>query len=74
MYSAHVLWGIAQVLLLPNLIAGPLALIVIFAVIALRVPREERAMIVEFGDAYRQYMERTGRILPKGIVASDPPH
>ena len=65
MYAAHVMWGIAQALLLPNLIAGPLALVLIFAVIGLRVPREERAMIEQFGDEYRRYMHRTGRILPK---------
>ena len=65
MYAAHVLWGIAQTLLISNLIAGPLALILIFAVLGLRVPREERAMGEQFGEAYRRYMERTGRILPK---------
>jgi protein-S-isoprenylcysteine O-methyltransferase Ste14 len=65
MYAAHVLWGIAQALLLPNLIAGPLALVLMFAVVAVRVPREERAMIEEFGDEYRRYMDRRGRILPK---------
>jgi protein-S-isoprenylcysteine O-methyltransferase Ste14 len=65
MYTAHVLWGIAQALLLPNLVAGPLALILVIFLLALRVPREERAMIEEFGDEYRLYMERTGRILPK---------
>lgn len=65
MYSAHVLWGIAQILLLPNLIAGPLALVLIFAVIGLRVPREEQAMLEEFGDDYRRYIKTTGRILPK---------
>ena len=65
MYSAHVLWGIAQILLLPNLIAGPLALALIFAVICLRIPREEQAMLEEFGDEYRRYIKTTGRILPK---------
>ena len=65
MYAAHVLWGIAQALLLPNLIAGPLALLLILSTIALRMPREERAMIEQFGDQYRRYMKRTGRILPK---------
>ncbi len=65
MYTAHVLWGIAQTLLLPNLIAGPLALVLIFAVIGLRVPREEQAMLEEFGDDYRRYIKTTGRILPK---------
>ncbi len=64
MYTAHVLWGVAQALLLPNLVAGPLALVLIFVVIALRVPREERAMIREFGDEYRRYVKITGRILP----------
>jgi protein-S-isoprenylcysteine O-methyltransferase Ste14 len=65
MYSAHVLWGIAQSLLLPNLIAGPLALVLNFAVICIRVPREERALLEEFGDEYRRYIKTTGRILPK---------
>ncbi len=65
MYAAHVLWGIAQALLLPNLIAGPLALVLIFSVNGLRIPREERALLEQFGDEYRRYMDRTGRILPK---------
>jgi protein-S-isoprenylcysteine O-methyltransferase Ste14 len=65
MYAAHVLWGMAQALLLPNLIAGPLALVLMFAVIGLRIPREEKAMLEEFGDDYNQYMKRTGRIFPK---------
>ena len=65
MYAAHVLWGIAQALLLPNLIAGPLALVLIFAVIGLRVPREEQAMLEEFGDDYRRYMKTAGCICPK---------
>ena len=65
MYAAHVLWGIAQALLLPNLIAGPLALVLLLVVLALRVPREEQAMLEEFGDDYRKYMKTTGRILPR---------
>ena len=68
MYSAHVLWGISQTLLLPNLIAGPLALMLILVVIGLRVPREEQAMLQEFGDDYRRYMKTTGRIFPKLMV------
>jgi protein-S-isoprenylcysteine O-methyltransferase Ste14 len=65
MYSAHMLWGVAQALLLTNYIAGPLALVLMLAVIVLRVPREEQAMIEEFGDEYRKYMQKTGRIFPK---------
>ena len=41
MYSAHVLWGIAQALLFPNFIAGPLALLAMLALLGLRVPQEE---------------------------------
>ncbi len=65
MYAAHVLWGIAQALLLPNLIAGPVALILVMAVIVQRIPREEQAMIEQFGRQYRRYMKRTGRLMPK---------
>ena len=64
-------WGVAQTLLLPNFIAGTLALILMVLVIAVRVPREEQAMIEKFGDAYRQYMARTGCIWPKWKVDAD---
>jgi len=40
-------------------------LVLIFAVINLRVPRDEQALLEEFGDEYRQYFKSTGRILPK---------
>jgi protein-S-isoprenylcysteine O-methyltransferase Ste14 len=31
----------------------------------LRVPREERMMLDEFGPEYAAYMQRTGRFLPR---------
>ncbi len=65
MYAAHLIWGVAQSVLLPNFAAGLSALILILPVILLRIRREERAMLGHFGDAYRQYMVRTGRLLPK---------
>ena len=65
MYSAHVVWGIAQALLLPNLLAGPLALVLMIPLLALRIPREERALTDEFGDVYRSYMEGTPRLAPR---------
>jgi protein-S-isoprenylcysteine O-methyltransferase Ste14 len=65
MYAAHLLWGIAQVFLLQNWIAG-FSMLVTFLPEYLYRPRvEERMMIEHFGDEYRQYMERTGRYLPK---------
>ncbi len=30
----------------------------------LRIPREEKMMLEQFGDEYREYMKRTGRLLP----------
>jgi protein-S-isoprenylcysteine O-methyltransferase Ste14 len=65
MYTAHLLWGVAQLLLFPNLIVGPLALLAMLALLGMRVPREERAMLRQFGDDYGQYMGVTGCFLPK---------
>lgn len=64
MYTAHLVWGVAQILLIPNLVGGALALPLILLVLLFRIPREERAMIAEFGDAYRAYMAQTGRVFP----------
>jgi protein-S-isoprenylcysteine O-methyltransferase Ste14 len=33
--------------------------------IVLRIPKEEANLLARFGDAYRGYMERTGRFLPR---------
>jgi len=64
MYSAFWLWAIAQALLLPNWVAG-LAGLVGFGVLFFgRVASEERMMLETFGDSYRSYMARTGRVFP----------
>ena len=64
MYSAFWLWAIAQALLLPNWIAGFAGLAGFGILFFGRVAREERMMLETFGDSYRAYMARTGRILP----------
>lgn len=64
MYSAFWLWALAQVLLLPNWIAGPAGLVGFGTLFFLRVGREEALMAETFGDEYRRYMARTSRILP----------
>jgi protein-S-isoprenylcysteine O-methyltransferase Ste14 len=64
MYSAFWLWALAQVLLLPNWIAGPAGLVGFGTLFFLRVGREEALMAETFGDEYRRYMARTARILP----------
>lgn len=40
-------------------------LIVSIVDLALRIPKEEEMLIEEFGDEYKAYMQRTGRLLPK---------
>ncbi len=64
MYSSFFLSAVAQLLLLPNWIAGPVGLVGIGLLFAFRVGREEQLMIETFGDDYRAYMRRTARIVP----------
>jgi protein-S-isoprenylcysteine O-methyltransferase Ste14 len=65
MYAAHLLWGLSQVLLLQNWIAGFAMLVFFLPLYLVRVPREERMMLEHFGDGYRTYMSRTGRVFPR---------
>ena len=65
MYTAHLIWGVAQLLIFPNFIAGPSALIMFYIIIRLRIPREEKALMEQFGDDYKRYVLRTGCIFPR---------
>ena len=65
MYASEWLWGIAQVLLLQNWVAGWAGLALFAPLYVLRVPREERMMLDQFGEEYRAYMDRTGRVVPR---------
>jgi len=65
MYAAHGLWGIAQALLLHNWIAGPAFLAAFLPIYLLRVAPEEQMMLEHFGEEYRLYMNRTGRVIPR---------
>ncbi|MBG88852.1 MAG: protein-S-isoprenylcysteine methyltransferase [Verrucomicrobiales bacterium] len=65
MYTSIWLWAIGQGLTLENWLAG-WAVVPAFALMYfLRLPREEAMMCEKFGDQYREYMKRTGRLLPK---------
>ena len=75
MYASFLLMAVAQVLLLPNWIAGFSALVAVALLCIVRVPREESMMCEFFGDEYRHYMRRTGRVVPRAFprrVACEP--
>jgi len=65
MYAAHLLWAIAQGLLLENWLAGWAFLVISVPFYLLRMPKEEKMMLEQFGQEYRQYISRTGRIIPR---------
>ncbi|MFQ5812323.1 MAG: protein-S-isoprenylcysteine O-methyltransferase [Anaerolineae bacterium] len=64
MYASYWLWGIAQALLIQNWIAGLPGLVLLLPWYLLRVPREEQMMLEHFGEEYRLYINRTGRVIP----------
>lgn len=65
MYTAGFLWGLAQPLLIPNLVAGPAALAAITLLTAFRLPREEAMLRETFGDSYEAWRSRTGALWPR---------
>jgi protein-S-isoprenylcysteine O-methyltransferase Ste14 len=65
MYTAFWLWAVAQALLLPNIAAGFAGMIGFGILYFGRVSREEHMMTETFGDEYREYMGRTGRLIPR---------
>lgn len=65
MYAAHIVWAIAQIMMLHNWIAGFSFIIPMCIHYLIRSKREERLLLIHFGDDYREYMLRTGSIIPK---------
>jgi protein-S-isoprenylcysteine O-methyltransferase Ste14 len=65
MYASIFLFGLAQGLMLSNWLAGWAGVITFAPLYLVRTPKEERMMMEHFGDRYRQYMEKTGRLWPR---------
>ena len=66
MYAGFFIWAFAQPLLVQNWVAGFGMLVVFVPMFLYRAPREERLMLEQFGNEFREYAKRTGRIIPKG--------
>jgi protein-S-isoprenylcysteine O-methyltransferase Ste14 len=64
MYTSFMLMGLGQAFLLSNWVAGLAGLIGFAILFFLRVDKEERMMLENFGPQYQAYMERTKRIIP----------
>jgi protein-S-isoprenylcysteine O-methyltransferase Ste14 len=64
MYASFLLWSVGQILLLPNWITGVAAIFGFCVVYFCRIQREERLMIDQFGNQYREYMSHTKRLVP----------
>ena len=65
MYASQWILAIAQPLLLQNWLVGFANLIIFVPFYFLRVQAEEKMMQDSFGDQYREYMKKTGAVLPK---------
>jgi protein-S-isoprenylcysteine O-methyltransferase Ste14 len=68
MYTAHLFWAIAQGLLLSNWLAGWVFLVLSVPLYVVRIPKEEKMMLKQFGEEYSAYKSRTGRLIPPIIV------
>ena len=64
MYSSFFLLALAQLLLLPNWLAGGAGFVGISLLYAFRVRQEERMMLAHFGADYRACMANTTRLIP----------
>lgn len=64
LYSMGMLSYLGFAMLSANWVIAVLS-IAVFVVLNIRLPQEEASLIEKFGDEYRQYMQRTGRFLPK---------
>jgi protein-S-isoprenylcysteine O-methyltransferase Ste14 len=65
MYAAHYLWAIANVMMLPNWLAGYAFLVASVIQYATRIKAEEQMMIEQFGEQYESYIKKTKQLIPR---------
>jgi protein-S-isoprenylcysteine O-methyltransferase Ste14 len=64
-YTAYVLNYLGGGLLAASWVIIIIPTTFFLLMISLRMPEEEAAMVQQFGEPYEEYMQRTGRLLPK---------
>lgn len=64
LYTVGTSFFVSLSLLAANWFMG-LASLVVLVMLLIRLPKEEEKLIERFGDEYRSYMKRTGRLLPR---------
>jgi protein-S-isoprenylcysteine O-methyltransferase Ste14 len=64
MYTVFMLFTLSTLLITANLFVALFAIIVIIMFFPISM-KEEELMLNQFGDQYRDYMQRTGRFLPR---------
>ena len=65
MYASFFVMALAQLLLVPNGLAGPAALLAVSVLYYVRRPTEEAMLTEYFGLAYTRYVASTGGIFPR---------
>lgn len=65
MYAAFASIAVAQILLLQNWMVGPAFFILAIPFGKYRIQREEKQLILHFGEAYREYRKKTNALVPK---------
>ena len=65
LYAVFPLMSIAISLLAANWFIGGMTLLALVMIVLVVIPKEEANLIEAFGDEYRAYMKRTGRLLPR---------
>jgi len=64
MYTVHIVLFFTWIMVSANLLFL-INYIVMLIIIILRMPKEEAKLLEIFGEEYRSYMKRTGRLLPR---------
>ena len=65
MYTSLFIFTIALLLASANWLIGLPLVLSLIVIVVNRIDREEALMMEQFGDEYREYMKRTGRLLPR---------